>query len=220
MNIAFYYLLRVGEYTKQQGSKKKRTVAFRLSDITLRDCKGKPIPHTAPLSTLLQATEATLRITNQKNGVKGQCIHNECTGDNGSPVKSLARRIFHIRSHGGDATSPLYTYFSDSSTQPKYIDQREINTAIKEAAAAIGLFDLGYEKGDVSSHSLRAGGAMAMHLNGLSTETIKKQGRWKSDTFLMYIHEQISAFASGVSVKMSTVIPFRHIAGPNLLPPS
>jgi hypothetical protein len=58
---------------------------------------------------------------------------------------------------------------------------------------------------------------MAMHLNGVDANTIRKMGRWKSDTFLMYIHEQISAFATGVSIKMSTAIQFRHIAGPTLV---
>jgi hypothetical protein len=58
---------------------------------------------------------------------------------------------------------------------------------------------------------------MAMHLNGIDTNTIQKLGRWKSTTFLMYIHEQISAFATGVSLKMSNSIPFRHIAGPTVL---
>ena len=58
---------------------------------------------------------------------------------------------------------------------------------------------------------------MAMHLNGIDTTTIQKIGRWKSTTFLMYIPEQISAFATGVSIKMSNSIPFRHIAGPAVL---
>ena len=57
---------------------------------------------------------------------------------------------------------------------------------------------------------------MAMHLNGIDPNTIQKIGRWKSNTFLMYIHEQISAFATGVSEKMSNAIPFRHIAGPTV----
>jgi hypothetical protein len=30
-------------------------------------------------------------------------------------------------------------------------------------------------------------------------DKIRKQGRWSSDTFLMHIHEQISAFSAGQS---------------------
>jgi len=59
------------------------------------------------------------------------------------------------------------------------------------------------------THSLRAGGAMAMHLNGVSPITIRKQRQWSSDTFLMHIHEQVSAFSSGVSKLMAKSIGFR-----------
>ena len=57
---------------------------------------------------------------------------------------------------------------------------------------------------------------MAMHLNGIHRDTIRKQGRWSSDTFLMYIHEQISAFSAGLSAKMSQHIGWFNIAGPSL----
>ena len=55
---------------------------------------------------------------------------------------------------------------------------------------------------------------MAMHLNGVSRDTIRKMGRWSSDTFLMYIHEQISAFSTGVSKKMATEIGWHNVEGP------
>lgn len=215
-NIAFYYLLRVGEYTKPRNTK-TNTTPIRLKDITFRTANGRLIPPTAPLATLLTATEATIRMPNQKNGVKGQCIHQECTGSNYSPVKSLARRVHHVLAHGGSLEHSIYHYLHPLRTTWCSINSQHINQTLKDAGQAIGLYDLGYTAGDVSSHSLRAGGAMAMHLNGIDTNTIQKLGRWKSTTFLMYIHEQISAFATGVSLKMSNSIPFRHIAGPTVL---
>ena len=96
----------------------------------------------------------------------------------------------------------------------KEVTADNVDHALKTAAGAIGLYTMGYEPSDISSHSLRAGGAMALHLNGCDTATIQKMGRWKSQTFLTYIHEQISAFSAGLSLKMSTAIPFVHIAGP------
>ena len=65
------------------------------------------------------------------------------------------------------------------------VTNTDINRAVKSAAEAIGLFsnNVGYTADDVSSHSLRAGGAMAMHLNGAKPLDIMKQGRWKSYTF-------------------------------------
>ena len=215
-NIAFYYLLRVGEYTKPRNTK-TLTIPFRVMDITFRNSSGQLIPNHSPLEILLQATEATIQIPDQKNGEKGQCIHNECTGTILSPVKSLARRVHHILSNGATPDTPIYNYRHFLYQSWRQIKADDITKALKHAAAATGLYVLGYTQDDVSSHSLRAGGAMAMHLNGVKTTTIRKMGRWKSDTFLMYIHEQISAFAAGVSLKMSNAIPFRHIAGPKIV---
>jgi hypothetical protein len=216
-NIAFYYLLRVGEYTKPR-SDSTNTIPFRVQDITFRRRDGTLIPNASPLATLLTASEATIRMPNQKNGVKGQCIHQECTASPYSPIKSLARRVHHILSNNGSAINNIFHYIHPLQVAWQSISAHHINDGLKLAAAQIGLYHLGYTEGDISSHSLRAGGAMAMHLNGIDANTIRKMGRWRSDTFLMYIHEQISAFATGVSLKMSTSIPFRHIAGPTLVP--
>jgi hypothetical protein len=49
----------------------------------------------------------------------------------------------------------------------------------------------------ISSHSLRAGGAL--HLNNIPTHTIRKMGRWSSDTFLDYIHKQIAELAATIN---------------------
>ena len=215
INIAFYYLLRVGEYTRHT-VKGRRTKPFRVCDITFRDKQGHLIPNTAPLSTLLTAVEATMRIPDQKNGVKGQCIHNDCTGTMNSPVKSLARRVHNILSNNGTETMHIFQYKDRSHSSWQSITARHINETLKDGADLIQLYNLGYTRDDVSSHSLRAGGAMAMHLNGASTLAIQKQGRWRSQTFQDYIHEQISAFAAGMSIKMSHAVPFRHIAGPTL----
>ena len=212
-NIAFYYLLRVGEYTRPR-SGTTNTKPFCIQDVTFRDKNGSLIPLHSPLPTLLAAAEATIRMPNQKNGIKGQCIHHECTGKVHSPVKSLARRVHHILANGGNPTTGIYKYQHPLYRTWRDVTADHVNKALKVAAGDIGLYNLGYTEADVSSHSLRAGGAMAMHINGCDPITIRKMGRWKSDTFLMYIHEQISAFATGVSYKMSNAIPFRHIAGP------
>ena len=79
-----------------------------------------------------------------------------------------------------------------------------MNKAVKTATKALKLHLCGFSADLVSSHSLPAGGAKAMkELNGEDRDTIRKQGRWSSDTFLMYIHEQIAAFSSGIYKRMS-----------------
>jgi len=219
INIAFYYLLRVGEYTKPR-STRTNTKPFAVHSITFRTKEGNLIPNTSSLAVLLTAHEATIRMPNQKNGVKGQCITQQCTGTTYSPVKSLARRVHHILSNGGPPSLPIFHFKHPFFASWRMVTAQQINTTLKAAAKDIGLYGYGYTPSDVSSHSLRAGGAMAMHLNGIAPLTIQKMGRWRSQTFTMYIHEQISAFAAGLSVKMSNEVPFRHIAGPHTTDPA
>lgn len=69
-----------------------------------------------------------------------------------------------------------------------------MNTAVKKAVISLNLEKQRILKKYVGIHSLRAGGAMVMNLNGIDKNTIKNMGRWSTDTFLIYIHEKIVAF--------------------------
>jgi hypothetical protein len=113
----------------------------------------------------------------------------------------------------------ISTYFSDRTKQTRPLQSSDMNTLIKTAVCLLGLDKKGFPPESVSSHSLRAGGAMAMHLNNIDRDKIRKQGRWSSDTFLMYIHEQISAFSAGLATQMSTEIGWHNIDGPTLMEP-
>ena len=208
---AFYYLLRVGEYTHSPPKNRTRTQRFRVQDVFFRRADHSLIPNTAPLSELLTATHATLQISNQKNGRRGQCIHHHCTGVATSPVKALAHRVAHIMQHTTNPATALSTYY-DLNQQPQQITAAHINAKIKELVSQLGLARFGYNRSNVSSHSLRAGGAMAMKLNGIDSVTIKKHGRWSSNTFMDYIHEQIGAFTVGLAARMSLYIPFRNVS--------
>ena len=216
--IAFFYLLRVGEYTRPRNSR-TNTVPFSVEDITFRR-QGRLIPITASttLTQLYQADEATIRMPNQKNGHKGECITQNAHHHQHCPIKALARRVHHIMSHGGTHSTKIFNVRTPMFTLWQHVKADQISTLLKWAAGEHGLYTRGYTPEDVSSHSLRAGGAMALFLNGASTITIRKMGRWRSDTFLMYIHEQISAFNAGLSVKMCREIAFHHIAGPRVTP--
>ena len=84
--------------------------------------------------------------------------------------------------------------------------------AIKQVVIDTGLCKQGITPNDVGSHSLRAGGAIALKLNGISDTTIKIAGRWTSMAFLQYIHNQIGHLLAGLSQAMKTKVPFRNIA--------
>ena len=161
-----------------------------------------------------------MKISNQKNGTRGQLIHHfEPRGVKHGPIASLAHRIHHIMTHTSDATTPISAFWNKPG-QPQQVYAGGINSFLKDTVRTLGYDKSGFDPKFVSSHSLRAGGAMAMKLNGIDRDTIKKFGRWSSDTFLMYIHEQISAFSSGVSTAMSNHIHFQNISGPTLVEPA
>ena len=110
--IAFYFLLRVGEYTPpsqprssppkgtkhKKRHKKRRTLTqqFKVQDITFWDKNHKIIPKRSKLSKLLKAEAASLRISNQKNGKKGATIYAEALHQECCPIRALANRRHHI----------------------------------------------------------------------------------------------------------------------------
>ncbi len=88
--IAFYYLLRIGEYTvKRQCDRTKRarkqTVQFKVEDVMFfkTDKHGilRCLPRNAPFSLIITAESATLKLDKQKNGWKGVCVHQEANGE-------------------------------------------------------------------------------------------------------------------------------------------
>ena len=173
--IAFYFLLRVGEYTYKPSKQQTWTQRFQIKDIIFRQADHSIIANTAPLADLLLATNATLCISNQKNGKQGQCISHHCTQTTYSPIKALARQVAHIMSNTTNHNTAISAYFIIIPGLPTQITATHINNTLKQAVHHLGLSKFGFTHENVSSHSLRAGGAMAMKLNGIDSITIKKR---------------------------------------------
>jgi hypothetical protein len=209
--IAFYYLLRVGEYTLSGTATTTLTQASRLQDITLWD-NTTILDHSLPLDTLLRrCTAATLRISNQKNGKRNQGIHHEAQQCDTCPAKALARQIKHIHSHTSNPNTIISTYYISGSRTGKLMSSSDINCTLKAAVTKVDMKQHGFQVAQISSHSLQASGAMVLHLNNVPIHTIRKMGRWSSDTFLDYIHKQIAVFSAGLSIAMGKNILFHNI---------
>eukprot|EP00957_Ditylum_brightwellii_P102767 7831563-Ditylum_brightwellii.AAC.1 len=48
--------------------------------------------------------------------------------------------------------------------------------------------DIGLKAQEISARSMRAGGAMALLLGRVDSDTIRLIGRWRSDEMLRYLH--------------------------------
>jgi hypothetical protein len=217
--IAFYFLLRLGEYTlKGKRDESKQTVQFRMRDVTFfrKDKEGalKQVSRKAPDATILSADASTLCIGNQKNGWKGVCVSHHSNGlEAFDPVRALGRRYVHIRQHTSDPDTFLSAYFDETGLRQDLRDS-DVRSSLKTAAAV-----LDYPQGRgipidrIDTHSLRIGGANALSLAGYSKQKIQKMGRWRGETFLEYIRESLSDFSAGMSKMMSKCFGFVCLEG-------
>ena len=215
--IAFYYLLRVGEYTaKGTRNSSKQTVQFKLEDVTFfgKNSKGHltQLARNAPRELIMSAQSATLKLDNQKNGWRGVCIHQEANGEQvACPVRALGRRFLAIRDNSADPKLTLSSYYSNGSRHD--VTDKHIRAALKLAAYALGYPARGFPIDRIDTHSLRSGGANALSLAGYSDTQIQKMGRWKGATFKEYIREELHVFSEGMSRNMKHTFRFVNISG-------
>ena len=142
----------------------------------------------------------------------GETIHQHATKTNFCPVKATARRIHHIISNKGKDTDLICDYYTKSTNTWSQISQTDMIQHLRKAVSNLDLTQAGITPDLVGVHSFRAGGAMALKLNGASDTTIMKIGRWTSLTFLQYIHNQIAHLSKDISHQMSKNIEFQNIA--------
>ena len=135
-------------------------------------------------------------------------MHHDAFGGVICPVVALARRIANLR--GMWASTPLSTVCHPPTRIIRISDQ-DVTLVVRWGATYDCLMEKGYTVDRVSSHSLRAGGAMAMKLSGATDSTIMRIGRWTSLTYLTYIHSQIGALSAGVAWRMSQQFTFQNV---------
>ena len=205
--VAFYFLLRVGEYTLKPEHQPTRTIQFRLGDV--RFWQGQTLlPLTSDAVTLAAASSVTLTMDNQKNGQRGAILHQEACHADFCPVRSLAAIVSAIIAQNMPLTTAV------SFVQPGvHVHPAHILLAVRRGARLALLEQNGYHLSRIGAHSLRASGAMALWLSGHGAEAIMKLGRWRTQTFLTYIHAQIAALSSGTSQKMRRPVLFHNVGG-------
>jgi hypothetical protein len=182
--IAFYFLLRPGEYT---GTTSDDT-PFRLKDVTFHVNDLALDTLRAPVSQLQAATTVSLTFTTQKNGNKGEVLtHGLSTDPWACPVRATVRRVAHLRAHTASLSTPLASYFR--ATRRIAIKAKDVTEALRCAAVATA-HQTGLHYSDISAKSLRAGGAMALLCGKIDHDTIRMLGRWHSDAMMRYLHLQ------------------------------
>ena len=219
LTIAFYFLLRPGEYA---GSPKTASDdLFRFQDVGLWVGGRKLSIADCPLSDLQAATFATLTFTTQKNGIRGETIGHSRSGHPIlCPILCLISRVLYLRSHHATPTTPLNATRSPQGASWLYLQPAAITGFLR--AAVLLNPDLGIVPADVSARSTRAGGAMAMLCAGIDSDRIRLIGRWRSNEMYRYLHVHAQPVMSGVAAAMFRGGHYRLTPGhlnPTLLAP-
>jgi hypothetical protein len=191
--IAFYYLLRIGEYTiKGKRKETKQTVQFKYKDVTFfkKNLAGnlRCLPRTAPAHLIATADGATMKLDNQENGWKGVCVYQEANGeDHLCPVKALGQRFLHIQQHGGTVKTFLSAYWAKdirADVMAEHISKKALKSAATELHYPT---NKGIPITRINTHSLQSGGANALALPGYSDTQIQKMGHWRGATFTRWM---------------------------------
>jgi hypothetical protein len=77
---------------------------------------------------------------------------------------------------------------------------------------ALIIWDEGFDLNRIGPHLIRASSAMALYLKNIPEQTIMLLGRWRSQTWLTFIHTQIAAVTAGVSRLMRHPVMFHKIS--------
>ena len=128
------------------------------------------------------------------------------------PVRTLGRRVVHMRQNGAGATTFLSSFWENGVRQD--VTAEHISRAVKLAATQLQYpTNKGIPVQRINTHSLRSGGANALALSGYSDTQIQKMGRWRGATFKEYIREELACYSTGMSTDMRRKFNFVNIAG-------
>lgn len=207
--IALYFAMRSCEYSKVPQSEDRKTKVISVDNVQFY-MNGRYLEHDDP--HLTQADFVSLTFEEQKNGEKMETVTQHCSGDRVlCPVRaaaSIVRRIRKLKSSSGSTTINAY---SSPTGKLAYISSAMVKESLRAAVSTIGETKLGFLAKAVGTHSLRSGGAMAMHLAEIPVYTIMIIGRWSSDAFLRYIRRQVAQFSQNISRRMLATQFFIHV---------
>ena len=185
--LAFFYLLRPGEYTL---SPAPESAPFRIRDVHLFQGGRKLDVFTASDDDLLPATYCGLEFTTQKNCVKGEVIGLGLSSKpDWCPVRATVRLVVRLRRANAPPHTPLHAYLHHGRWCG--VTSANITAHLRIAVAAIGA-GYGLHPADICARALRCSGAMALLCADVDTDLIRLVGRWRSDEMFRYLHTYTS----------------------------
>ena len=179
--IVFYYLLCIGELKKTKRKKKTRRHQFRENNATLFKLNAEEelqaLPRNTSTEEVMSTDAATLQISNQKNGYKGECVHHMKNMEHPKekPVRSLGRRIVHIWKHLKSRKALMCSYWDEEGRGS--VTDSDIRLVVKYAAGCLDYPGRGIPLSQEDTLSLCSGVVCVLSLSG-QKKNIMKMGRW------------------------------------------
>jgi len=222
--MGFYYLLRPGKYAKSRSNAKDHNTLgkpFKLRHASFLLQNGKChnahqlTPHSKrcrndfELSTMYMAM---LSFDDQKSAARGDRVCQQYIGGALCPGRALYDRVYLLIDHVGKPTmhpkgidTPLYSYFVPAAAKKKHswadVTTSQLTAALRLAAECCQ-DRTGIPPKLINARSLHAGGATALLCAGVSKDTTKILGRWRSDAVDVYIRTSTHTATAGFSKKM------------------
>jgi integrase len=167
------------------------------------------LSHLSTLDVLLQADAVTITIDIQKNGQRDTTLHHDALPANPlCPIQAYACHFVQARTSDPMNPNALISLYGPH----QHVLAKHIAAVIQQGAVRSMIWLNGYDISQVGPHSLRASGAMQLALNGIPDSMIQKLGRWSSQqTWLQYLHGQISCLTRGLSGRMTTPVLYYNI---------
>ena len=81
----------------------------------------------------------------------------------------------------------------------KVITNQHVINMLRSATNIVGPIDIGVPLDRVGTHSIRTSFALIMALNKAQDSLIRKIGRWRSDSYLIYIRGYADGFGEDAS---------------------
>lgn len=195
-HLGLFFAMRSCENIRVNGP--RRTLPVRPCDF-LFSSDGILIPLSSP--GIIHAKSISITFRFQKNNSRNQTVTLDRTGQVLCPVLAAAAIIIRFHSDRIPLDQPIYSYRS-SHNNICSLHSKDARRFLSSFIQSIDYQSFNISPSRIGLHSLRSSAAMAMYINNIPTHTIKYVGRWRSNAFLYYIREQVSAIHAGVASRM------------------
>ena len=206
--LVFYFCLRSCEYLKCTSH--GRTVQLRPLIDFLFFAGDTLLPQDAPIRWFEHVNQIVLTLDNQNNAIRGETVsqfRSKCPV--ACPVRAGVNIFLCQQEHGCDPTTTVSDYPTPQGLCS--VSAAIVITLLRAKCKRVGAARLGFAPEDIVTHSLRSGGAMAMHIADVPDWTLMNIESWHLLGFMIYIQQQISSFSTVVSVRISAQPWFQHI---------